>query len=183
MGFIPHVDHPKIIIEIHYCMHVDTLISCWSCLRTVNNFTKLMHEGMPNNSVIWEKPHLSWGSFSDLCSCIKCHVIMSVHCIWCILVIYCVPPLLLCFSRSRSWSATKVLRHISTTFAATRQDIFPLLCAYLLTYVFPQIFLHIILHSIPKYFGQNRVSYQLHKYLIPLHVSIPNIHRIVWWPE
>ena len=152
-------------------------------LKDVKYFTKLIYEEMPNNSVVWGKPHLSWRSCLDLCSCIKrtCHHECALHC--CFLVIYCVPSIVACLGRSRSWSAFKVLRRISATFAATRQDVFRLLCAYLLTYVFPpNIFTHNIAFDSKVFWAKLEYPTScintLYHYLLPYLLSL----GLLWWP-
>ena len=105
MGDIPKCWTNEIISEhIIACMLTYHYLMI---LKDVKYFTKLIYEGMPNNSVVWGKPHLNCRSCFDLCGCIKMtyHHECTLHC--CFLVIYCVLPLLLCFGRSRSWSAPK----------------------------------------------------------------------------
>ena len=115
----------------------------------------------------------------DLDSCIEmtCHHECALHC--CFLVIYCVLSVAVMFWQIEELKCIQSSSTFLCYLCSNKASVFPLLCVYLLTYVFPQIFLQRILHSIPKSFGQIRVSYQLHKYPIPLPVSIPIIHRIV----
>jgi hypothetical protein len=44
------------IHHLHACGHI---VQVLVMLRLIKQFTKLMHEGMPNNSIIWGNPHLN----------------------------------------------------------------------------------------------------------------------------
>ena len=132
----------------------DTLISCWSCLRIVNNFTKLMHEGMPNNCVIWENPHLSWGSF--MIFLVALNVMSSWVCIASVVLLLFIVFLRCCYvSVDRGVEVQPKFFDISLLpLQQQGKRKSPSLCI-ILTYVFSQIFLQTISHLIPKSFGQN----------------------------
>ena len=135
---------------------------------------------MPNNSFIWEKPHLNWRSCFDLCSCIKSsyHHECALHKLY--------SCYLLCFSRCCYVSVDRgveVQQSSSTCLyylcSNKARRISPSLCIPLDLCFPPNIFTHNIAFDSKVFWADIRVSYQLHKYLIPLPVSIPIIHRIV----
>ena len=119
----------------------------------------------------------------DLCSCIN-NVMSSCLCIalWVSCYLLC-SPLLLCFGRSRSWSASKVLRRFSATFAATKQAYFPFFVHISWPMFSPKYFYTEYCIRFQSLLGNIRVSYQLHKLLEPLPVPYLLSIGFLCWPE